>query len=409
MADLSTTRLAGVASCARALAALAPGVVLLLAFASCAATPRAVRFATFNVALNRDTAGTLVEDLRGGTNPQARALAEIIQRVRPNVLLLNEVDFAQEGTSGADAIQIFAEEYLAVPQGDAEPIVYPVASTGPVNTGVPTGLDLDGDGATDGPADAFGFGHHPGQYGFALLSQAPIVGARSFQQFLWADMPDARIPRDFYSDAACAVLRLSSKNHLDLAIQLPGDRVVHLLASHPTPPGFDGPEDRNGRRNYDEIRLWADYITPGAGEYLLDDRGQRGGLDPAASFVILGDLNADPADGDDGGAAIAQLLEHPRVHPSGRDAPPASEGGTVAAAEQAGANADHRGDPAHDTGDFFDAPGRGPGNLRVDYVLPSADLEVAQSGVYWPAPGQPGAELVTHSDHRMVWVDIVLR
>ena len=44
---------------------------------------------------------------------------------------------------------------------------------------------------------------------------------------------------------------------------------VHFLVSHPTPPVFDGPEDRNGPRNYDEIRFWADY-SPRTGGYIYD-------------------------------------------------------------------------------------------------------------------------------------------
>ena len=56
-----------------------------------------------------------------------------------------------------------------------------------------------------------------------------------------------------------AVLRLSCKIHWDVPVQI-GSETVHFLVSHPTPPAFDGPEDRNGRRNHDEIRFWADYI-----------------------------------------------------------------------------------------------------------------------------------------------------
>ena len=31
-----------------------------------------------------------------------------------------------------------------------------------------------------------------------------------------------------------------------------------------------------------------------------------------------------------------------------------------------------------------------PGNMRVDYVLPSAGLTVTGAGVFWPAPGEDG-------------------
>ena len=83
-------------------------------------------------------------------------------------------------------------------------------------------------------------------------------------------------PRDWYSREELRIFRLSSKSHWDVPIRIGGD-TVHFLTSHPTPPVFDGPEDRNGRRNHDEIRLFADYITPGRAGYLYDDKGRRGG------------------------------------------------------------------------------------------------------------------------------------
>ena len=57
------------------------------------------------------------------------------------------------------------------------------------------------------------------------------------------------------------MFRLSSKSHWDVPIRI-GRETVHFLVSHPTPPVFDGPEDRNGTRNHDEIRFWADYVGP---------------------------------------------------------------------------------------------------------------------------------------------------
>ena len=45
-------------------------------------------------------------------------------------------------------------------------------------------MDLDRDGKTDGPGDAFGFGKFPGQYAMALLSRHPldVERIRTFQQ-----------------------------------------------------------------------------------------------------------------------------------------------------------------------------------------------------------------------------------
>ena len=50
-------------------------------------------------------------------------------------------------------------------------------------------------------------------------------------------------------------------------------KTFHLLASHPTPPVFDGDEDRNGKRNHDEVRLIADYINIRATQICIASSG----------------------------------------------------------------------------------------------------------------------------------------
>lgn len=373
-----------------------------------------VRVATFNMSLYRDEAGGLLADLRDSGNAQLAALAEIVQRARPDILLINEFDFDASGES----LRLLREAWLAKGRNGAAPIAYSHAFIAPSNTGVATGFDLDRDGSTDGPGDAHGFGRFEGQYGMAVLSRYPIVteDVRTFREFLWKDMPAARLPddpdtpapADWYSDDALAVLRLSSKSHWDVPVDIDGQR-LHLLASHPTPPSFDGPEDRNGRRNHDEIRFWADYVRPAASAYIYDDAGGRGGLAPGARFVIAGDLNADPNDGDQG-AAIGQLLDHPRIDSS---LVPEARGGLEQAVLQGGVNAAHRTPARQDTSDFSDQP-PSAGNLRLDYVLPShAGLEPLRAGIAWPASDDPLFRLVgvypfVSSDHRLVWMDLRL-
>ncbi|QIG40131.1 endonuclease/exonuclease/phosphatase family protein [Microbacterium sp. 4R-513] len=368
-----------------------------------------IRVATFNLSLNRNTQGELVEDLSTGDDVQARTVAEIIQRADPDVILLNEFDYVEGGA----AVDLFRDNYLEVSQHGADPIEFPYAFVAPSNTGVPSGFDLNNNGVVSGGDDALGFGLFPGQYGMVVLSKLPIRTdeVRTFQHFLWKDMPGALLPddpataapADWYSPEELDVFRLSSKSHWDVPVQV-GGQTVHILADHPTPPTFDGPEDRNGRRNHDEIRFWADYITPGKGRYIYDDEGGRGGLSPAESFVIVGDHNADPLDGDSVDAAIDQLLDNRRI----TDPLPTSEGGPEASVLQGGANLTHRGDPAYDTADFADTA---PGNLRADYVLPSRKLSVVDAGVFWPASADPLSALTgtfpfPSSDHRLVWVDL---
>ena len=371
--------------------------------------PSLVRFATFNASLNRFNAGNLVTDLSTPNNTQAKTVAEIIQRTQPDVLLINEFDFVEDGV----AAELFRDNYLSVSQNGAKPIDYPYYFVAPSNTGIPSGFDLNNNGFVGGADDAFGFGFFPGQYGMVVYSRYPIEtdNVRTFQLFLWKDMPGALLPddpntpepADWYSPDELDVFRLSSKSHWDVPIHI-GGKTVHFLTSHPTPPVFDGPEDRNGTRNYDEIRFWSDYIIPSRSGYIYDDDGNWGGLEPGAMFVIAGDQNSDPLDGDSIPGAIQQLLEHPLVNAK---VTPASEGAVEQAALQGGANNTHLSDPAFDTADFSDAA---PGNLRADYVLPRKNLRIADASVFWPLSDDPLFGLVgifpfPSSDHRLVWVD----
>ena len=369
------------------------------------------RFATFNASLNGVAAGEVRSRLASGTDPQMRNVAEVIQRVAPDVLLINEFDYEPRGVSA----ELFRDNYLEQSWNGSTPASYPYYFVAPSNTGIPSGFDLNNNGAIGGGDDAFGFGLFPGQYGMVVYSKYPILTdeVRTFQHFLWKDMPDSLLPTDWYSAEEQEVFRLSSKSHWDVPIKLPGRKPVHFLVSHPTPPTFDGPEDRNGRRNHDEIRFWADYVSGGRhAAYIYDDNGGHGGLGRGQAFVIAGDQNADPYDGDSADDAILQLLDHPRINAS---SPPESAGAAEAAALQGGANRSHTGPHAQDTADFADGA---PGNLRVDYVLPSRTLDILDSAVFWPVQADPLFRLTgvftpalapiffPTSDHRLVWVDV---
>jgi endonuclease/exonuclease/phosphatase family metal-dependent hydrolase len=361
-----------------------------------------IRIATFNIALERREAGALTAELRSGESLPAKKLAEIIQRVRPDVLLLNEIDRDEDRAN----LELFHELYLQVPQNGQPAITFEHRVFPATNTGVDSGLDLNGNGLFGEPDDAYGFGRFAGQYAMAVLSRYPIMTdeIRTFQNFLWKDQPQARWPKlpngsHYYPDSVREAFRLSSKNHVALPIKVPTG-MFYFIVAHPTPPVFDGPEDRNGRRNHDEIRLLADLVNPETGSYLVDDQGRRGSLPSECRFVIAGDMNADPLDGDSTDRCIQQLLANPRVNAA---MVPRSSGGVTAAKVQGLRNTQQQGDPSHDTADFND---ESTGNLRVDYVLPSTNLECLGAGVFWPDPRLPESELATASDHRLVWIDI---
>lgn len=379
-----------------------------------------LRIATFNSSLNRGAAGQLVTDLGTPNNAQAKNIAEIIQLTNADVILINEFDYVADG----QAIDLFRENYLEVSQNGLDPIVYPYAFVAPSNTGVDSGFDLDNNGTATGVnGDAFGFGAFPGQYGMAVLSKYPIdeSGIRTFQRFRWADMPGNLIPAGYYDSDELQVVRLSSKSHWDVPVLVDG-QAVHVLASHPTPPVFDDGTDRdldgfddadgstpihdwNGRRNSDEIRFWADYVHPARSGYIYDDEQwtdagnmppvePEGGLPSGARFVIVGDQNADPIDGDSSGPAISQLLGHPLIDTSFT---PESDG----AEEFVSAEAPGYGEIRTKTSSF---------NLRADYVLSSVcGLEILAGEVFWPVSTDVRHDKLDATDHRLVYLDLGLR
>jgi hypothetical protein len=214
----------------------------------------------------------------------------------------------------------------------------------------------------------------------AVLSRLPLdeAAARDHSAFLWADLPGNLMPP--LPPEVTAQLRLSTTGHWDVPV-LTSAGPLHLLAWHATPPVFDGEEDLNGRRNHDEAAFWRLYLD-----------GALPMPPPQAPFVLLGDANLDPADGDGLRDGMAALLAHPALQDP---APRGTHGRTEPA---------QKGDPALDTA-LYDF-----GGLRVDLVLPSASLTVAASGVLWPPDSDPMAEtLRTASRHYPVWVEIDLR
>ena len=365
-------------------------------------TAATIRIATFNVSMGLAEAGALATGLQQQSHPQLKQMAEILQRVRPDVILLNEFDL----DLSIDAAALLNRNYLGISQGGQPPIEYRHHFRAPVNTGVDSSLDLDGNGKLGTPEDAWGYGTFPGQYGMLVLSRFPIEAqlSRTWQNARWSELTNARRPvkpdgSAFHSDAVWQALRLSSKSHWDLLLDVNGE-ALHLLAFHPTPPVFDGPEDRNGLRNFDEIRLWGEYLRNDKSDFLADDKGNRSRLPNDARFVMVGDYNADPLDGDTVEGSVNQLLDHPRIDASCQ---PRSDGGLEAAATQGGLNRGQTGDPAMDTSDFNDEH---VGNLRLDYVLPSRGLDIAGCGVFWPSSHTAEHALLAPFDHRLVWLDL---
>lgn len=354
------------------------GAGLGLILATSAAVADTIRIATYAAPLSRDGPGLLLRDILKGDDPDIAAIATMIAEVDPDILILTDFDY--------DAGQVALGAFADLLGQSSTP--YPHSFTRPPNSVWMTDLDLDGDGRLGGAADRQGFGFFAGDNGMAVLSRLPIDAAssRDLSDTLWAQLPGATLPADgFPSPETQAAQRLSSSGHWIVRITPTDAPGFDLLVFAATPPVFDGPEDLNGLRNRDELRLWS---------AVLD-----GAFAPQPKrFILAGNSNLDPVDGDGFAGAMADILADPRL----QDPAPRSAGGTAAA------DADQRGDPALDTADWPDGE---PGNLRVSYVLPSADWIVEGAGVFWPAPDDPKASLLgddglAAGPHRLVWVDL---
>lgn len=339
---------------------------LLLIFAASAGHGETLRIATFNSELSRDGPGLLLRDISRDEDTQIAAAVAVIAAAQPDVLALQGIDWDLDNR----ALHALATELSAAGAH------FPYLLSLEPNAGLPppAPLDMDGDGKLGGPGDNQGYGRFRGQGGMALLSKLPIQhnGIRDLSHLLWRDMPGALLPqhpdsRPYPSAEAQAVQRLSDTGHWLVPLLLPDGRHLQLMTFHAAPPVFDGPEDRNGRRNHDEIRLW---------QLLLD--GQLGPA-PQMPFVLAGDANLDPERGEGRKSAIRALLADPRL----QDPMPQST------------------DAGSATVDWANA-----GRMRVDYVLPSSDLHVSGAGVLWPDSADAAAAIA--SRHRLVWVDLLL-
>ncbi len=329
--------------------------LLLVLFAWPVAAQESLRLATYNVGLGRAGPGLLLKDILS-EGEDILALAKIIGQINPDILLLTGFD----------------NDYktLALTRFNALPELRYMAHFAPLgNAGADSGLDINGNGRLRDWHDAWGFGRFEGAKGMALLSRFPITTTRQFDQLLWQDFgPQPRAPDGSAFLADWPQLRLAAHSLWDVEITLPTGP-LHILAAHPTPPVFDGPENANGLRNAAEIDFLNRYLS---GEAFRDDSGITVPIS-AAPVVLLADLNADPARGDSLKYALRRLLSHDRLQLM----------------------------PVGETVDW-----EGAGRMQVDYVLPDRRLTVLDSGVFWPedSPLLDAAE----TRHRLIWVDVAM-
>ncbi|MEP4198447.1 MAG: endonuclease/exonuclease/phosphatase family protein [Aliishimia sp.] len=296
----------------------------------------------------------LLRDLQRDKDAQIAAVVDIIARAQPDILVVQGIDWDLSNF----ALSAFASRIkaagLALPhQFSAKP-----------NRGIPSGFDLNDNGRLGDPQDAIGYGQFTGQNGIAVLARAPIAHDEilDFTQMLWSDLPRALLPYPGQPTRLSDVMPLSSTNHWLVPIDTGNQGRVWIGGFGATTPVFDGPEDRNGRRNHDETLFWT---------HLLD--GTLPNTAPKG-LILTGNANLDPKRGDGRQDAIRSLLAHPNM----QDPKP-----------------NHNGDTA--TVDFGEDSA---GKLRVGYVLPDQNWDIVASGIEWSEDSGDA------SRHRLVWVDV---
>jgi len=324
-------------------------VVLALSCATATyADSSTLRIATFNAELTRKGPGLLLRDILKGKDPQIAAFKSLLKKTNPDIISLQAIDYDLHGTALQALMDDLADNGIS----------YPYHFTAAPNAGQSSGLDLNGNGKLGDADDAHGYGRFFGNGGMAVLSRFPIQadGIEDYTSLLWRDLPNNIYPMiggvPFAGTEAHAAHRLSSRNHWVVPITTPDNTILRLMTFYATPPIYDGEEDRNGRRNHDEIAFWDNYLS--------NDRNQ-------SPFVLLGTANTGPARGDGRSEGINTLLAHPNIQNPFDDKP---------------------------TADFREPK---PGDLRVDYLLPSTAWRVLDHGLV----AAPDA-----SRHSLLWVDI---
>lgn len=307
----------------------------MLGLHTVAAGAESLRIGFWNADLSRKGPGLLLRDVRGTKDAQVAEALAVVAALDADLLVLADIDY----DAGAAALSAF---------NDRLPQPYPYLTALRPNTGIPSGNDLDGNGRRDEARDAIGYGTFPGQGGMAVLSRLPLTPGRDFNDFLWRDLPGNLMPEGQPPD-----LPLSTTGHHETEVALPSG-ILRLLTWHATTPAFDGPEDRNGRRNHDETAFWGQLL---AGTLPLPA--------PVAPYIVIGQANADPDRGDGRPDAIENLLKSPLLKDPG-----------------GGVTVDYGGEI---------------GALRVAYILPSSGLTVTAHGQMPPNAA---------SRHVPIWVEV---
>lgn len=337
--------------------------------------------ATYDTGMSRSGPGIMLQHLLRGDDDQIEDGIQVLARLNADIVLLTDFDYDLDGA----AVSALKDRLGRLG------VIYADALALRPNTGIKTWLDMNHDGQFSGPRDAQAYGRFAGQAGMAILSRFPIDRSHILDMtaVLWKDLPGADLPPDM-TEQEKLLQRLSNAGHYVVPIAYSPGMTLNLMAYSATSPLFDGPEDRNGRRNADETNLWLHFLKGDLPQSPLSKAPFR---KPMGPFVLLGQPNLDPWHGEGRPEALRALLASPYV----RDTKPR--------------NAGARDDPgrAGDASFHTALVGKSGKGMRLDVVLPARGIRVLSSGVYWPADSDPFASrIAAASRHRPVWVAIRL-
>lgn len=348
-----------------------------------------LRVATLNADLTDSSLEDLLDSLKGGADAEARAVAETAQLNAPDVLVVTGISYDED----EQIAETFNEQYLGRSQNGEDALDYPYVYTDETNSGLDSGADLDGDGQIGGPGDAFGYGNYTGEHSMAIFSTQPIVTdeVRTFQSFLWDDMPENGMPEDDYSDVERSIMRLACATVWDVPVETEGGEHLHLVAT--TKPEIGDDVEMDADRGDDQRRMLADYIS-GDGWYIYDDEGEEGGLHPDDDFVVVGQPANKTAELDED---LETLLKSPFLQDPEPEAVTEQPLSTRPGAD--------------DSDPLATRSVSGGPDVRASYTLPSNTVDVSGSGVFWPGRDEFGFDLVDPSEdaspeNRLVWVDL---
>ena len=294
-----------------------------------------VKVALFHTDLSRATPAKLLRDLLDETPDDIQLAVDRIVAADADILIVGDIDDDRDHLA-ADAFR----QRIAT-AGRAYPHMAVLRSNG---------------GRLLASHRTAGYGDFHGDGAVVVLSRYEITQVHDLQ-----DWTCAQVQCHFDTDPSMVL----SSRLMGMAGIMGPTGPMWIGITHATPPVFDGPEDRNGWRNFDQLMFWRD---------VLDRR-----YDLPRPDVIALLANIDPAVGEGTKEGIQTVITDPRL----RDSAPQGCHYLLGCSSVTA---------------YWPVPG--PGAMRTYYLLPAREWAIVQSGLSWGTPSPD------ESRHALVWMQL---